>query len=325
MKSGRATLLIVLTLGLLLVPLAAEAQQAGRVPRIGILGNAPSKLWQDFEQRLRELGYTPDKNLVLEYRWSEARPERFPGLAADLVSRKVDLIVAASEPAVRAAKQATTTIPIVMFVDGDPVASGLVPSLAHPGGNITGLSVLNVQLIGKRLEMLKEMVPQVSRVAVLSHATAVVPERAWDEAQAAARRLGLALTLHQVHAPHDLDNAFTMIGRERYDGLVVVASPLVYVHRARIATLAAKIRVPAVYGYRENSEAGGLMSYATNLKGVWERAGDYVDRILKGAKPGEMPVEQPTAFELVINMKTARALGLTIPPSLLLRADQVIE
>ena len=314
-----------LVLAIIATPLSAAAQQAAKIPRIGILGNAPSRLWEAFEQRLRELGYLPHQSVALEYRWSEAKPQRFPELAADLVGRKVDVIVAVSEPAGRAAKQATSTIPIVVFVGYDPVASGLVASLARPGGNVTGLSMFHVELTGKRLELLKEVVPKASRIAVLWHAADPSVERAFKETRGAALALGLTVRSHAVSEVAQLEGAFTTISRERPGALIVLPNPFAYINRTRIAELAAKARVPAIYGHRENVEAGGLMSYATDVRDVWQRGAIYVDKILKGTKPADLPVEQPTRFELVINLKAAKALGLTLPQSILIRADQVIQ
>jgi len=314
-----------IALAILTIPLSVEAQQPANIPRIGILGNAPSRLWEAFERRLRELGYLPNQNLALEYRWSEAKPQRFPELAADLVGRKVDVIVAVSDPAARAAKQATSTIPIVSFFSRDPVASGLVASLARPGGNVTGLSVFHVELTGKRLELLKEVVPKASRIAVLWHAADPSVEHAFKEAQGAATALGLTVQSHAVSAVTELEGAFTAMSRERPGALIVLPNPFVYVNRTRIVELVAKARVPAIYGHREHVEAGGLMSYATDLRDVWQRGAIYVDKILKGTKPADLPVEQPTKFELVINLKTAKALGVTLPQSILLRADEVIQ
>ena len=307
------------------MPLAAEAQQTAKVPRIGIVGNAPTALWEAFEQGLKKLGYVPNQSIALEYRWSEGKPERFPALVSDLVGRKVDVLVVVGESGARAAKQATANIPIVMLATADPVASGLVASFARPGGNITGLLSAPTELNGKRLELLKELVPGLSRVAVLGHATDPAVARLFKETQNAATVLNLTVQVHRVSEPMELESAFAEIGRAGPGGLFVIPNPFMFINRAKIAELAAKSRVPAVYGFRENVEAGGLMSYASDLREIWVRGATYVDKILKGAKPGELPIEQPTKYELVINLKTARALGITIPQLVLLRADRVIE
>ena len=325
LASGERIFVLLLALAVLSVPLSAAAQPPGRIPRIGILRNAPSKLWEAFEQRLLELGYTPNRNIALEYRWAEAKPERYRELAADLVGRKVDVIVAVNVNGTRAAKQATTTIPIVMVSVSDPVAVGLVSSLARPGGNLTGVTNFHLELAGKRLELLREVVPKASRVAVLWHVSGPIGDLGFKETQGAARTLGVVVQSEQVREPTDLERAFEAIGKGHAAALIVLPSPLVYIHRVRIAELAAKTRVAAMYGFRENVEAGGLMSYAANLQDIWRRGADYVDKILKGAKPADLPVEQPTKFEFVINLKTAQALGLTMPPTLLFQADEVIQ
>ena len=325
LASGERIFVLLLALAILFAPLSAAAQPPGKIPRIGILGNAPSKLWEAFEQRLLELGYTPNRNIALEYRWAEAKPERYRELAADLVGRKVDVIVAVNVNGTRAAKQATTTIPIVMVSADDAVGVGLVSSLARPGGNVTGVTNFQLELVGKRLELLKEVVPKASRVAVLWHVSGPIGDLGFKATQSAARTLGVVIQSQQVREPANLERAFEGIGKGHAAGLIVLPSPFVYIHRVRIAELAAKTRVPAMYGYRESVEAGGLMSYAVNLQDVWRRAADYVDKILKGARPADLPVEQPTKFELVVNMKTAKALGLTIPQSVLIQAEQVFQ
>ncbi len=328
MRLRTVGLIVTLALGLLLAPLAADAQQAGKVYRIGFLSpvaptTAPT--WDEaFRQGLRELGYVEGRNIAIEYRWAEDKYERLPDLAAELVRLKVDVIVAVAVAA-RAAKQATSTIPIVFAVVGDPLGDKLVASLARPGGNITGLTTIAGELIGKQLELLKETAPQVSRVAVLQNLGTPSHPRWVREAAGAARALGVQLRALEVRRSKDLDAAFTAITGERADALLVLPDAMFVNHRARIADFAAKSRLPSVYGLREHAEAGGLISYAANRPDILRRAATYVDKILKGAKPADLPVEQPTRFELVINLKTAKALGLTIPQSILICADQVIQ
>jgi ABC-type uncharacterized transport system substrate-binding protein len=315
--------------GLLAVPLAAEAREPGKVARIGMLSQgSPTfspQLREAFRQQLRELGYVEGQNIVIEYRWAEGRAERLPDLAAELVSLNVDVIVAGGTPAPLAAKHATRTIPIVMTAAGDPVGSGLVASLARPGGNVTGLSARSPELGGKRLQLLKEVVPGLSRVAVLWNAANPYAALVVRETETAARTLGLQVQSLEVRGPDDFENALPGAIRGRAGALIVVEDPLTFLYLKRIAEFAAQNRLPATYGYREFAEAGGLMTVGPNLADLYRRAAIYVDKILKGAKPADLPVEQATKFELVINLKTAKALGLTIPPSLLQRADQVIE
>jgi putative tryptophan/tyrosine transport system substrate-binding protein len=317
--------------GLLVAPRASEAQQAAKAPRIGYLAGslaASPHLREAFLQGLRDLGYVEGRNVVIEYRDAEGKPERLPALAAELVALKVDVIVVADTPSALAAKQATKTIPIVFTSAGDPVGSGLVTSLARPGGNVTGLSLLGPELVGKRLEQLKQAVPGVSRVAVLSQPGAFGKRTEKDMlkgAEVAARALGVQLELVEARGPADFDRAFSNMTRERADALTVLPGAMFINERRRLVELAAKNRLPAVYPVREFVDTGGLMSYGSDAADLYRRAATYVDKILKGAKPADLPVEQPTKFELVINMKTAKALGLTIPPSLVGRADQVIE
>jgi putative tryptophan/tyrosine transport system substrate-binding protein len=318
--------------GILAAPLAAEGQQAAKVARIGYLSPnlaaSPRLLQQAFLQGLRDLGYVEGRNVMIEYRYAEGKFERLGALAAELVALKVDVIVAAPTVAALAAKQATRTLPIVFVGAADPVMSGLVTNLARPGGNVTGLSNLASELVGKWLEQLKQAVPGVSRVAVLWHPGAVGDRTEKDilkEAEVAARALGVRLQLVETRGPEDFDRAFPDMIRARAEALTVVPSAMFFGERRRLVDLAAKNRLPAVYQGREFVDVGGLMSYGANLADLNRRAATYVDRILKGAKPADLPIEQPTKFELVINLKTAKALGLTIPPSLLQRADQVIE
>ncbi len=318
---------------LLAAPLVAEAQQAAKVARIGYQSNrlgAYPHLQEAFRQGLRDLGYVEGRNLVIEYRDAEGTVERLPALAAELVALKVDVIVTAagSTSVPLAAKQATRTLPIVFASAADPVASGLVTSLARPGGNVTGLSSLNAELVGKRLELLTQAVPGVGQVAVL-WLPGALGERTDKEMltglEVAARGLGVRLQFVEARGPADFDRAFSAMTKARAGALSVLPSNVFIREHRRLVDLAAKNRLPAVYSAREYVDAGGLMSYGANPTDSSRRAATYVDKILKGAKPGDLPVEQPTKFELVINLKTAKALGLTIPQSLLQRADQVIE
>ncbi|HSE96240.1 MAG TPA: ABC transporter substrate-binding protein [Methylomirabilota bacterium] len=317
----------VLALALLASPLAPEAQPAGKVYRIGVLypGSPPhSSLSGAFYQGLRELGYIEGQNISIEERWAEGRPERLPDLAADLVRRKVDVIVAEGLVA-WAAKQATTTIPIVLSVSNDPVGAGLVASLARPGGNVTGLAFLSEELGGKWMELLKETFPGISRVAVLWH-PASAGQGQLRTSEAAARSLGVRFQALKVERSDELDTAFAEAHKNRAGALIVSSSAFFYQNRTRLVGLAAKHRLPTMYHQKDFVVgSGGLMSYGPNLHEVFRRAATFVDKILKGAKPADLPVEQPTKFELVINLRTARALGLTIPPSMLARADEVIQ
>jgi putative ABC transport system substrate-binding protein len=318
--------------GFLASPLAAQAQQAAKSARIGYLAvslAAPPQLREAFRQGLRDLGYVEGRNLVIEYRFAEGKSERLPALAAELVALKVDVIVAAAGTlSVLAAKQATRTLPIVFIGAGDPVTSGLITSLARPGGNVTGSSLLFPELVGKCLEHLKQAVPGVSRVAVLMHPGAV-PERTEKDilkgAEVAARTLGVRLQFVEARGPENFDRAFSDMTRARAGALTVLSSPMFASERRRLVDLALKNRLPTVFSFREYVDAGGFISYGPDLADLFRRAATYVDRILKGAKPADLPVEQPTKFELVINLKTAKALGLTIPPSVLGRADEVIQ
>jgi putative ABC transport system substrate-binding protein len=317
---------------LLAAPLATEAQQAAKVARIGFLSgnlaNGPH-LQEAFRQGLRDLGYIEGRDVVIEYRDAEGKYERLPALAAELVALKVDVIfVGGATPSALAAKQATRTIPIVFAAIPDPVSSGLVTSLARPGGNVTGLSALSPELVGKRLELLKRAVPGVSRVAVLWQPGATGERTVKDilkEAEVAARALGVRLQFVEARGPADIDRAFSDMTGARADALTVLPGAMFVNERRRLVALAAKNRLPAVYGLREYVDTGGLMAYGPNLADLYRRVATYVDRILKGTKPGDLPVEQPTKFELVINLKTAKDLGLTIPQSVLARADEVIQ
>ena len=327
-------LIVTLALSLLAAPPAAEAQQAKKVHRIGILligsREAPvtRALFDAFRQGLRERGYVEGQNIVIEYRSAQGKIERFPDLVAELVRLKVDLIFTGNTPAARAAKEATNTIPIVVAAMADPVGDGLIASLARPGGNITGSTFLGPELVPKRLELLKEAVPGASRVAVLWH-PGVYGERTMrdmvKETEVAAQTLGVQLQLLEARGPNDFDRAFSAMSTGRAGALIVFPSPMFYNEHRRIVDLAAKSRLPAIYAFREAVEAGGLMAYGASIPDLFRRAATFVDKILKGRKPADLPVEQPTRFELVINMKTAKALGLTFPPSILVRADQVIQ
>ncbi len=327
----RRTFMAMIAGGILAAPLAVEAQQSGKLFRIGVLGNVPltdpegARVWGAFIQGLRELGYVEGRNITIEFRSSDGKYERLPELAAELVRLKVDVIVAPAGQNVVAAQRATRTIPIVMSGLTDPVESGLVASLARPGGNVTGLSGFSTEIVGKQLELLKEMAPKVSRVAILWNPANQSHPLLLREAEAAARLLRVQLQTLEVRGPDDFETAFAAVTRERAGALLVAADGMFLLHRARIADLAAKTRLPAMYGLREYVDAGGLVVYGPSLRENFRRAATYVDKILKGAKPADLPVEQPTKFELVINLKTAKALGLTIPPSLLLRADELIK
>ncbi len=331
MRRAIITSLLVLALGILSAPLGTDAQPPAKVPRIGFLSpSSPSdprsqRRLEAFRRGLRELGYVERQNIDIEYRWAEAKYDRLPDLAAELVRLRVDIIVAAAVPAIQAAKEATRTIPIVMAIVIDPVATGLVASLARPGGNITGLSIMAPELVGKQLELLKEVVPKVSRVAVLWNPTNAGSPPQLREAEVAARALGVRLQPLEARDPTEIDSAFAAMAKERAGALIVLVDSTLGDHRARIAALATRSRLPSMYGITEHAEAGGLMAYGPSLRDSFRRAATYVDKILKGAKPADLPVEQPTKFELVINLKTAKALGLTIPQSILIRADHVIQ
>ena len=309
----------------------AAAQPAGKVPRIGYIypGFANDPFSQGrlevFRQGLRELGYVEGQNIAIESRWAEGKYDRYPALAADLVRLKVDVIVVVDDRATQVAQQATRTIPIVMSVVIDPVGSGLVASLARPGGNVTGLSMMAPDLVGKQLEARKEVVPKVSLVAVLWNPANPGSAAQLREVEAAARALGVRLQTLEARAPRQIDSAFAAMTREHAGALVVLVDAVFTNQVRQIAELAANRRLPSIYGQREYAEAGGLMVYSSNPLELERRAATFVDKILKGAKPADLPIEQPTTFELVVNLRTAKALGLTIPPSLLLRADHVID
>jgi ABC-type uncharacterized transport system, periplasmic component len=326
--NNRRKLLVAFAATILAVPLASFAQQQGKIWRIGYLATsdpATSPQLDVFRDGLRERGYVEGKNLTIEYRWAEGSIERRPELAIELVNLKVEVIFAFGTPAVAAAKQATSTIPIVMVGVGDPVGSGLVASLARPGGNITGVSRLGAELTAKLVELLPQVVPGIKRVAVLRNPANAVAARQMIYAETAARSLGLQLQAFDVRSPADFENAYAGMAKARAAGVVVLGEPMFTGNSRRIAELAIKSRISSIHNNRIYPEAGGLMSYGPVLDDVWRLAASYVDKILKGAKPADLPVEQPTKFELVINMKTAKALGITIPQSVLSRADKVIE
>jgi putative ABC transport system substrate-binding protein len=322
---------ITLLLGGLFSPGAAEAQQTAKIPRVGFLASSLAltpQLLEAFRQGLRDLGYVEGRNLVIEIRDAEGRFERFPALAAELVALEVDVIMAGSTPHVLAANRATRTTPIVFAAVGDPVGGGLVTSLARPGGNVTGLSNLSPELAGKRLGLLKQAVPGVTRVAVLWHPVGGggrISKYQLKEADAAALALGVRVQFVEAKGPADIDKAFADMTTARAGALCVLTGPMFFGERKRLVDLAAKNRLPAMYPWRDGVDAGGLMSYGANLPDLYRRAAAYVDKIVKGARPADLPVEQATKFELVINLKTAKALGLTLPPSVLAQADEVIE
>jgi ABC-type uncharacterized transport system substrate-binding protein len=314
---------------LLVLSLPAAAQQPGKVPRIGFLGNSTAALEANliapFREGLHDLGYIEGKNIVIEWRWAEGKYERFPSLIAELIASKVDLIVTAGTPATIALKKATTTLPLVMIAVGDPVGSGLIASLAHPSGNLTGLTSISPELDGKRLELLREVVPKISHVAVLWNPTSPLQVAAERETQAAAQAMKIKVLSLGVQAEEQFDNAFATILRERPGALLVLADRLFLHHRARIMDFATKHHLPGVHAYVELVEAGGLMSYGPSYAGMHRRAAYFVDRILKGTKPADLPVEAPAKFELVVNLKAAKQIGLTVPQSVLYRADKVIR
>ncbi len=330
-RRGVVGLALALLLGMLAAAPGTDAQSPGKVFRIGTLlpgSRPPSPDWKQrwpLAQGLHELGWIEGQNLAIEERWPEGKTSRLPELAAELVRLNVDLIVTASWPAAVAAKNATTTIPIVIVAAGDPVGTGLVQRLARPGGNVTGVSGLETEVSAKRLELLKEAVPNLSRMAVLWNTGDGGMTLSFRAIQTAARTLGVTIRPLGLQGPEDFDQAFTAMTQERPDALVAISDPLVRVNRQRILDFAVKHRLPAMYTDRSYAVDGGLIAYGPSFAEMFRRVAAYVDKILKGAKPADLPVEQPTRFELVVNLKTAKALGLTIPQSVLLRADEVIE
>ncbi len=313
---------------LVAVAVTSEAQQPAKIPRIGYLANSRSAgvaRYDAFRQGLREFGYVEGKTIVIERRYAEGKQDRLSALVAELVRLKVDVIVTGSPSATRSAKQATSTIPIVMLADDDPVGSGFVASLARPGRNITGLATLSPELSGKQLELLREIAPQLSRVAVLGNATQPGNPQALREINLAADSFGVQLQYLEVQDPKDIESAFQAASKERADAVLVVSTTALYLHRKQLADLAVKSRLPTIYGRPEYVEDGGLVYYGPSYNDLVRRAASYVNKILKGAKPGDLPIEQPTKFELIINLKAAKQIGLTIPPNVLARADKVIK
>jgi putative ABC transport system substrate-binding protein len=318
-----------LTLSAMLFALcvSAEAQQASKIYRIGFLSTNPPEAhgWNALLDGLRERGYIEGRNIVFERRFSEGKAERFPEFAAEMVRLKADIIIVTTTPAAFAAKNATQTIPIIIPTALDPVGAGLVASLARPGGNITGLSSLAPELCGKRLELLKEVVPGMTRVAVFWNPANPANASVWKETQAAARALGLHLQSQEMRGPQDLETAFALTAKARPDALLVLSDSLINMHRQQIAEFVTQKRLPSVFASTEGVMAGGLMSYGPSLPDRYRRTAYYVDRILKGTKPADLPVEQPMKFEFIINLKAAKQIGLTIPPNVLARADRVIK
>jgi putative ABC transport system substrate-binding protein len=321
--------IVTLLLSLLTVSLTSQAQPAAHVPRLGLLvpGSAAgfASRIEAFRHGLRDLGYVEGRTIAIAYRFADGQEARIPALAAELVRLPVDVIVVDGILAIRAAQHATTTIPIVMAVIGDPVGAGLVASLARPGGNTTGLSLMLPEVSGKRLELLREAMPTLAHVAVLWNPEVHDSRVVFQETQTAAPALGLRLQALEVRRPAEFDQAFAAMTSAHAEALVVISNALFFSHRRQLAALAVRHRLPAIFHSREYAEAGGLMAYGANGEDLYRRTATYVDKILKGAKPGDLPVEQPVKFELVINLKTAEALGLTIPPTLLFQADEVIK
>lgn len=324
MISNRMVPVVVLALGILSAPLGAEAQQSGKINRIGFLrvGPPPTTWIEDFRRGLRELGYIEGQNMTIEYGLTPSAAQ-LPDVAAELVSRKVDVLVASGTPSVLPARNATRTIPVVFVAAIDPVAAGVVTSLARPGGNVTGVSAVHADVTGKRLQLLRELLPKLSRIAFLVRATSPATAQYVKEAELAARTLGIQLQVLEVRDPGDFEGAFS--AAQSANALLLVDDAMLTAHRIRLADLALKNRLPSISGFSEMAEAGVFMSYGPHYGDMYRRAATQVNKILRGAKPADLPVEQPTKFELIINMKTAKALGLTIPQSLLMRADGVIE
>jgi putative ABC transport system substrate-binding protein len=325
----RWNLCFLAAVALLAPPLAAGAQPPPKIPRIGYLGaftpSAGAPLLEAFRQGLRELGYVEGQNIFIDYRWAEGKPDRLPALAAELIDLKVDVIVTQSNAAVAALQQATRTIPIVVAGMGDPIASGFVASLARPGGNITGFSNQGEEFAAKWLELHREAVPKISRVAVLAVSQTASHRTYWAEIQAAAKALKVTPQRVEVAGPDEIEQAFASLSKGRPQGLIALPHAVTIERRTQIVGLAAKNRLPSMYPFSLFVGAGGLMSYGANLADLHRRAATYVDKILKGAKPADLPVQQPTRFELVLNMKTAKSLGIKFPPSIMVRAEQVIQ
>jgi len=308
---------------------SVEAQQAKKVPRIGYLGATSRSInparSEAFRQGLRDLGYVEGKNIVIEWRFAEGKLDRLPALAVELVRLKVDVVLTGGPASTRSAKQATATIPIVMAYDDDPIGSGFVASLARPGGNITGLSTLAPEISGKQLELLREITPKLSRVVLLGNATQPGTPQALREINVAADAFGVQLQYLEIHALNDLETAFQATSKGRADAVFVLANPITFSQRRQVADLAVKSGLPAIYNRPEYVEDGGLVFYGVSYTDLFRRAATYVDKILKGTKPADLPVEQPTKFEFIINLKAAKQIGLTIPPNVLARADKVIK
>jgi putative ABC transport system substrate-binding protein len=328
MKPREIVLNVILALGILASPLTGHAQQAGKVPRIGFLGPTSEAgirpRLEAFRQGLRDLGYVGGENLVIEFRWAEGQYDRLPALAGELVGLKVDLLVTYGTPGTQAAKRATTTIPIVMVVSGDAVAAGLISSLARPGGNVTGSTFISPEVTAKRLELLKEAFPRLRRVAVLLNPENPANPPILHAMELTAASLKVALQRFEVRGPSEFESAVTAMAKRRVDAVVITDDPMLIANLGELAALAVKSRLPSM-GFKEFAQAGGLMAYAVNLPELFRHAAVFVDKILKGAKPADLPVERAMRFELVINLKTAKALGLTIPRSFLSRADEVIQ
>jgi len=322
-------IVVAFTISVLITLSASQAQHSGHVPRVGYLGASSASLEAElvkaFREGLREHGYVEGQNIVIEYRWAEGNYQRFPALVADLVKLKVDLILTAGTPGTLAAKRATQTIPIVMAVTGDAVGTGLVSSLARPGGNVTGLTTMVPDLEGKRLEILREVLPKLVTVAVLLNTSNPLTAIEWEQTKTSATALGIQLQPIELQRPEDFKEAFARVARQRPDAITMVADRFQLAHRMQIVDFVAKTRAPAIYPYRDFVVAGGLMSYGPSYEDLFRRSATYVDKILRGAKPSDLPIEQPTKFEFVVNLKTAKTLGVPIPPSLLLRADHVFE
>ena len=308
-------------------PLASRAQ--GRIPRVGFMGNSTAaleaNLVDSFREGLRELGYEEGRNIAIEYRWADGQYERFAALVTELIAAKVDVIVTAGTPAALAVKKATSTVPLVMVAVGDPVGTGLVPSLARPDGNLTGLSSVAPDLEGKRLELLREIVPSVSRIAVFLNSVNPFHATSMRQAQTAGKTLGIKVQQYDIRKSEDLDGAFAAIRKERPDALLILADRVFLHNRERIVDFTGEQHLPNVNAYKELVEAGGLISYGPSYEDMHKRAAIYVNKILKGAKPGNLPIEQPTKFTLIVNLKAAKALGISMPPAVLSRADEVIE
>jgi putative ABC transport system substrate-binding protein len=322
---GRREFIITLSGAAAAWPLAARAQQAGKIWRIGYIVHEHLKHFDALFEQLRQLGYVEGQNIIVERRYAQGRAERFEEFAAEMVRLKADLIIVNTTPAAIAARKVTTTIPIVIPTAIDPVGAGLITSLAHPGGNITGSTILSAELSAKRLELLKEVIPGLSRMAVLWNTANPANALAWRQTQDAARALGVTLQPHAVQGPKDFEVAFALMAEERPDAVFVLEDALILQYLKQIVDFAIEKRLPTVFGHRDPVEAGGLMSYGPQFSEMMRRAASQVDKILRGARPADLPVEQPTAFEFVINLRTANALGLTVPPLLLSRADEVIE